>query len=86
MRVHNTSSEPHSITAIKNGMLAFKYKGLHRAQSILNNAIHHWKWPVETSTDTDQLEVDHAYESQQLQMQHSGLDEELDGFDSDSSF
>ena len=55
---------------------------VHTELNILNNAIHHWKWPVETQLDTDQLQVDHAHESQ---IQQLGMDEEFDGFDYDSS-
>ena len=39
-----------------------------------------------TEFDTDDLQVDDAYETQQLQIEQSGPDDALDGFDSDSSF
>lgn len=55
-------------------MIALKYKGLHRAQSMLSSAIQHWKWPAELELDT--------HESHQLPVE-PGIDE--DGYDSDAS-
>ena len=74
--VHKTLPCNTTHTVIKNGILALKYRGLHRAQLILNSAIIHWKWPVDTQPDSDHDLTD----SQQYQ----GLDEE--DFDSYASF
>ena len=79
--MHYTSSSS-ELCDIKKGMLAIKYRGLHKAKSILNNAIINWKWPDRdepsansNSTGSEQLHHD------QLQ----GVDEELEGYDSDAS-
>ena len=79
-----TTTNPYSTKLIKNGLLALKYKGLHKAESMLKDAMHQWKWPAESEfemVDADQLQLESQLPIEQFEQNNA-----LDDFDSDSLF
>ena len=48
---------------VKNGMLALKYRGLHNAHILLQDAVTNWKWPDLEQQQASPIHENEEYDS-----------------------